>query len=311
MPSNSNPNVDTASMNNSELSPENYRNMSDLPLDVTLMILKKIGAVEILESVQFVCKMLYNLCKEPSIWRTIHILNLDEPNRDIKHEKMLFNAIDRSDGGLIDLDIEGFGSDQLCSYFASRSSQLRRLRLAYCQDISANAVAEALEKLTSLEGLELTGCSFQLHTIATVINSCPSLVTTFIFNKVGSLNPCHYPDFLSSYQPCDEEAFAIAGSMPELRHLQLMKNNITNVGLTAILDACPHLQSLHLYSCFYLYHREENLRKRLSEQVNDLQELPYENYDEVHSDYSEDYASDDETALYYTSKIIRALHGQD
>ena len=96
------------------------RNWLELPRDVTLMILMKLGTFEILETAQFVCKFWYNLCKDPSIWRLIKMQNLDEPELEEKHRKMLCNAVDRSSGGLISLDIEGFGSDQLISYVADR-----------------------------------------------------------------------------------------------------------------------------------------------------------------------------------------------
>jgi hypothetical protein len=39
----------------------------------------------------------------------------------------------------------------------------------------------------------------------------------------------------------DGEAIA---TMHKLRSLQLFGNNLTNEGLTAILDNCPHLESL-------------------------------------------------------------------
>ncbi|KAI3709986.1 hypothetical protein L2E82_39759 [Cichorium intybus] len=43
---------------------------------------------------------------------------------------------------------------------------------------------------------------------------------------------------------CNDYAFAIANSMPRLSHLELSDCNMTNDGLQAILDGCPHLQSL-------------------------------------------------------------------
>ncbi|XP_074267305.1 F-box protein SKIP19-like [Silene latifolia] len=119
MSSNLNSN-EVKSMDNPESPSGIYRNWSNLPFDITLMIFMKLGSFELLKSVQFVCKMWYILCKEPSLWRTICIHNLRQSNWEMKHEKMLINAIDRSDGDLIDLDIQGFGTDKLCSYFASR-----------------------------------------------------------------------------------------------------------------------------------------------------------------------------------------------
>ncbi|XP_074267289.1 F-box protein SKIP19-like [Silene latifolia] len=281
-------------MENPDPPVEEVRNWLELPCDLMLMILMKVGPFDILESAQFVCKVWYTLCIEPVLWRTIHIQNVKDPHMVLKYEKMMFNAVNRSAGGLIDVSIEGFGSDQLCSYIASQSRQLKRLRLANCDTIlSENVFVKALEKLSSLEELELTLWDFEYAEPISVIKSCHSLITTFKFNNLCSTSP---------YQPSDNEALAIAASMPQLRHLQLIGNNMTNVGLTAILDSCPRLQSLDLRACYYL-DLEEDLGKRLSEQIKDLRH-PYDStedynfpttdndpydywqYDSNHNDYS-------------------------
>ncbi|XP_074276667.1 putative F-box/LRR-repeat protein 9 [Silene latifolia] len=286
-----------SSMEISHSGDEKYGKWTELPRDVTMTILVKLGTLEILESAQFVCKFWYNLCKDPSIWRSIHFRNIDESELINKHEKMMLNALDRSATGLIDLDVEGFGSDHLCSFIASRASQLKRFRLACCHNISADALIDALRKLPSLEELELTLCSFQAEKIILIINSCPSL-KTFKLNELGSRNPT---------LACDEEALAIAGSMPNLQHLQLIGNSLTNDGLTAILDRCPHLLSLDLRACFHL-DLMGNLGKRLPEQIKDLR-LPYDStedynylttdydsdFDEIYAEYDDmDYVSDDD-----------------
>ncbi|XP_074267732.1 F-box protein SKIP19-like [Silene latifolia] len=256
---------------------QNQRNWLKLPQPVILTILKKLEAFEVLESAQFVCKMWYILCKQPSIWQTIRISDPEQLISRIRHEKknynkrteMMFSAVRRSDGGLIDLDIEGFCSPEFLSYVASWSSQLKRLRLACCLNISCDAVKEALEKLSSLQELELTICPFYGLDTKPIILSCPSLITTFKFNKKGSKDPQ-----LAS----DSDALAIAGSMPKLRHLQLIGNNMTNVGLTAILDSCPFLQSLDLRVCCHL-NLTGDLGRRLSGQVQDVKH-PYDSRDD-------------------------------
>ncbi|KAK9697017.1 hypothetical protein RND81_08G009600 [Saponaria officinalis] len=167
---------------------------------------------------------------------------------------------------------------QLYSY--CRSSQLKRLRLACCQTISATALIEALEKLSSLKELELTLCSFQTERVIQIINTCPSL-TTFKLNELGSRNPT---------LACDEEALAIARNMPALRNLQLIGNSLTNDGLTAILDGCRHLEFLDLRACFHL-ELVGSLGKRLSEQIKDLR-LPYDSTDDYNyltTDYDSDF----------------------
>ncbi|XP_074267730.1 F-box protein SKIP19-like [Silene latifolia] len=243
---------------------ENHRNWLELPREITLTILKKIAISEILESAQFVCKLWYILCKEPSMWRSIRICDVKKPSISFYKTKVLRCAADRSNGGLIDLDIQGFYPPSVFSQVISRCTGLKRLRLAKCVYISVKALVEALEKLSCLEELELTLCSFGNEEAVSVIKSCPS-ITTFRFNNRGSKSP-----FLEN----DEKALAIAANMPQLCHLQLIGNNMSNVGLTAILDGCRRLQSLDLRACFLL-DLAGDLGRRLSEQIKDLRR-PYD-----------------------------------
>lgn len=259
---------------------EEPQNWLELPRDVTLMILMKLESFEILESAQFVCKLWYNLCKDPSMWRSIVMQNMDEPELAGEHQNMVRSGVDRSAGGLINISIEGFGSDELITYIAQRSSNLKHLRLACCYSISADALIEAFGLLPLLEELELTLCSFTAEKTLNIIRCCPSL-KTFKLNEQGSRNPT---------LACDNEALAIAESMPQLRHLQLIGNSMTNDGLKAILDNCSHLQSLDLRACFHL-HLVGNLAKRCSERIKDLR-CPYDSTDDYNyltTDYDSDF----------------------
>ncbi|KAJ8449902.1 hypothetical protein Cgig2_029264 [Carnegiea gigantea] len=304
--------MDTTDSDQTLVEVADSRNWLELPRDVTLMILMKLGTFEILETAQFVCKLWYNLCKDPSIWRVIKMQNLDEPELEEKHQNMLYNALDRSSGGLLSLDIEGFGSDQLILCIAHRSNQLKHLRLACCYSISADVLIEALSKLSELEELELTLCPFSAEKTRNIIRCCPFL-KTFKLNEQGSRNP---------NLACDDEAASIADSMHELRHLQLIGNSMTNEGLKAILDNCPHLQSLDLRACFHV-DLVGDLRERCAQQIKNFRH-PYDatddynflttdydsDFDEIYADEYDgmDFLSDDE---YYEFSDDDALSSED
>ncbi|KAL1214646.1 putative F-box protein [Cardamine amara subsp. amara] len=57
--------------------------------------------------------------------------------------------------------------------------------------------------------------------------------------------------------------------MPELRHLQHFGNILTNVGLNAILDGCPHLVHLDLRKCFNINFAGD-FEKRCFERIKDV-----------------------------------------
>lgn len=102
-----------------------------------------------------------------------------------------------------------------------------------------------------LEEVELIICFFEVETIETIGRICPTL-KSFSLNDVGSRD----------YElNCNEEALAISRSMPKLRHLQLIGNPMTYLGLKAILDGCPLLESLDLRACFHLNLSEDMVKK--------------------------------------------------
>ncbi|XP_028759197.1 F-box protein SKIP19 [Neltuma alba] len=236
------------------------RNWLDLPRDVTASILLKLGAVEILTSAQHVCTSWRSICKDPVIWRTIDMQNLGDLHimpDDL--EILCRRAVDRSCGQLVDINVEYFGTDDLLKYITDSTSHLRRLRLVYCDDISDEGLCEVAGKLPLLEELDISIGNISKDSLEVIGRNCPH-IRSLKFNMEVFRRP---------HIELDDEAFAIAKTMPELRHLQLFGNKLTNVGLLAILDGCPRLESLDLRQCFNI-NMEGALGKRCAEQLKDL-----------------------------------------
>ncbi|KAL4288642.1 hypothetical protein HN51_056221 [Arachis hypogaea] len=92
-------------------------NWLNLPHDLTLMIIGKLTAFQILTSVQFVCRKWWRICMDPLMWRTINMCDIGISNSvDYKLEKMCCHAIDRSCGQLVDISIEYFVTNDLLKY---------------------------------------------------------------------------------------------------------------------------------------------------------------------------------------------------
>ncbi|XVF62201.1 hypothetical protein PTKIN_Ptkin08bG0198200 [Pterospermum kingtungense] len=236
------------------------RDWLSLPRDVTASILSRLGAVQIIESAQKVCTQWRDICKDPSMWRCIDMWNYGYlHNMPYCPVKMCMHAIDRSRGGLVDINIHYFGTDELLAYITERTSNLRRLRLIWCWYVSDEGLSEAASKFPLLEELEIFSGNTGKDSMAVVGRCCP-LLKTFKYNQLGFGLP--------SYQS-DDEALAIAENMHGLRHLQLIGNWLTNQGLQAILDGCPDLESLDLRKCIRV-NLQGDIGKRCAKQIKNL-----------------------------------------
>ncbi|KAJ9566037.1 hypothetical protein OSB04_002003 [Centaurea solstitialis] len=237
------------------------------------MILQRLDAVEILMNVQKVCRDWRRICKDPAMWKVIDMHRCFDNNYYIV--KLTKQAVHRSRGELIDISLDDFGTDLLLNFISRwyfykilnsvvfcvalnanlvhSSSKLKSLCLTRCYSITGNGLVRALKRLPCLETLELFYISIDPENIKVIGQSCPQLKTFKIKTP-----------FM-----CDGDAFAIANSMPALRHLQLLDSIITNDGLQAILHGCPHLESLDLSGCSYL-ELDGSLEKLCRERIKDF-----------------------------------------
>uniref|UniRef100_M8BTA5 F-box domain-containing protein n=1 Tax=Aegilops tauschii TaxID=37682 RepID=M8BTA5_AEGTA len=116
------------------------------------------------------------------------------------------------------------------------------LLLYLAQQHNSKPFAEALKKLPLLEELALSNCNYRHAWRA--LEFCPQL-KHYIHIK-QSVHPGIYPHIGRPHSH-NIEAFAIA-RLPNLLSLQLSGDNLDNDGLSAILNNCPHLESLDLHS---------------------------------------------------------------
>lgn len=140
-------------------------------------------------------------------------------------------------------------------------------------------------KLPLLEELHLCYIPFSRQTIEVIGRCCPQL-------KSFSLNRQY---FRWPYYEFNEEALAIAENLPGLHHLQLLGNGMTGLGLQAILDNCLHLESLDMRQCFNAAYLDDDLEKRLHQQIKNIR-LPFDSTEDygfgaaIYDSSEEDYA---------------------
>lgn len=247
-------------------------NWLELPEDVWFMILSKLKTIDIIENAQKVCMLFRKLCKQPAMFKIIDMF-LPDAFMDLPCDLNVMTrfAVDRSAGGLIGISLEQLCDDDTLMYIVERSKNLKRLVLQHYVYVSDKGLIEAVKKLPTLEELQLIICKFCDDAVEAVGHACPSL-KSFSLNQVASKNP-EFAEF------GDQEACAIARSMPQLRHLQLIGSDMTNEGLKAILDGCLLLESLDLRGCFHI-----NLSGDLGRRCERIKRVRYPN------DSTEDYA---------------------
>ncbi|CAG7906795.1 hypothetical protein BRARA_D01227 [Brassica rapa] len=221
-------------------------NWAELPSELIYSILHRLSVPDRLGNARNVCRSWRRVCQDPLMWRKIEMRDMGEYNeaKDYYHaaEAMCRCAVDLSQGGLLEINIEYVGTDSLLAYIADRSSNLKQLVLTECNGITDVGLLGAVMKLKLLEHLELSYFYFMELDLESIGLSCP-LLKTLKLNNVG----CYYLEDES-----DDDALAIAKTMPGLHHLQLVGNRVTNTGLNAIVENCPHLKSLDLRDCGYI-----------------------------------------------------------
>ncbi|KAK1381995.1 putative F-box/LRR-repeat protein 23 [Heracleum sosnowskyi] len=254
---------------------ERSRNWLELPADLTSSILVRLGAVEVLMSARKVCKTWRQICSAPEMWRVIKIRHLDYEKSPKILKRVVTKAVDLSCGQLVDLDLQIWGHPyNLLRYVFDRSSQLRRLCLFSSTNITSEWLSEMLEGLPLLEELHLD-CSFH-------------------FKKAIEIAAQH---------------------MTGLCHLEICgRNKMTSDGLLAIVENCPHLESLEVW------HGAANvgpdLVRRLYQQIKDLK-LSYDFMvygDDFMWDSDEDILNEDdlcEQSDFYTDDETDDLDSSD
>uniref|UniRef100_A0ACD5ZVL7 Uncharacterized protein n=1 Tax=Avena sativa TaxID=4498 RepID=A0ACD5ZVL7_AVESA len=248
------------------------RDWSELPLDALSAIFMKLGTIEILMGAGLVCRSWLVTAKSPELWRFV----------DMTRHKVVFSksesvmckmakvAIDRSDGRMESFWAQKFVSSELLDYIASRGNSLKSIRLIASGYFWDDAVTRLAAKCPMLEEIEY---SYQKQ-------------SGYLFKAIGAVRPelkrlrIHMPWYdsdamereirMDQHHSDDEdeeeeeepyeawearhnqEAFAMAENLHELRLLQMAGNSLTKKGVYAILEGCPHLECLDLSDCGYL-----------------------------------------------------------
>ncbi|XP_058752339.1 putative F-box/LRR-repeat protein 23 [Vicia villosa] len=245
-------------------------NWVELPRDITANIFQRLGTIDIVTSVRYVCPIWWNIFKDPLMWRTIRMTKFsdfyDQPVEICQY------AIKQSCGHLENIFIDDFATDDLLKFIAENASNLRGLRLVNCPGISNEVFCQAVKILPLLERLNISLCNLSKDSLEVVGQYCP-LLTVLIFGR------SEFP-----FDICDDDAIVIAETMVGLRHLNIQGSSLSNAGLFAILAGCPHLEFLDIRGCYNL-DLNDSLKKKCIDQIKNLrlpEPIVYDDYDNIY-----------------------------
>ncbi|PIN10234.1 hypothetical protein CDL12_17175 [Handroanthus impetiginosus] len=177
----------------------------------------------------------------PYCWQEIDI---EEWSRNCKPEfvdRMLQLLITRSCGSLRKLSVSGLASDQSIFFIANHAQSLRTLRLPR-SDINDSIMGKVAGMLSTITFLDLSYCiNIGAQSLEAIGKHCKSLTS---LRRV--MHPLEVIDKLTQ----DDEALAIAATMPRLKHLEIAYLLVDTSSIIEILENCKQLELLDVRGCW-------------------------------------------------------------
>ncbi|RLM62284.1 putative F-box/LRR-repeat protein 22 [Panicum miliaceum] len=223
---------------------------------------------------------------DPALWRRIDMRGHADLHRRVDLCGMARAAVRSAKGRCEAFWAEYAADDGVLQLLVEQAPSLKSLRLISCQDIIR--FEEEIKKLPLLEELEIslfTNIGGK-HVFEAVGKACPELkhvrFNSYRFINLGNREHSDDEDYYYDYDDNDlkykkdDDALGIA-SMHGLCTLQLFGNSLTNEGLRAIFDNCPHLESLDIRHCFNIT-MDDTLQAKCA-RIKTLK-LPYDSTDD-------------------------------
>ncbi|KAH6760147.1 F-BOX WITH WD-40 2 [Perilla frutescens var. hirtella] len=220
---------------------EDLRKWDELIPDALGLIFKNLSLFEVLTVVPRVCKSWGKAVMGPYCWQEI---DLEEWSRNSKPElidRMLRLLITRSCGSLRKLTVSGLSSDNGVLFIANHAQSLRTLRLPR-SEINDVIVGKAAGMLSALTFLDLSYCiSIGAEALEAIGKNCKSLAS---LRRI--MHPLEVIDKLSQ----NDEALAIAATMPKLKNLEIAYLLVDTASVIEILKNCKQLELLDVRGCW-------------------------------------------------------------
>ncbi|XP_043714670.1 F-box protein FBW2-like [Telopea speciosissima] len=224
--------------------------------DALGLIFSNLSLKDKLTVIPRICKSWRKAVMGPYCWQEIDIEEWSCRRQPEELDRMLQMLITRSSGSPRKLCVCDIPNDAIFSFIADHAGSLQTLQLPRSK-ISDSIVEQVAGKMSAITVLDLTYCGkIGARALEAFGKNCKLLV---------GLRRNMHPSDVGLYKFCqDDEAHAIAATMPKLKHLEIAYMLITTEGILDILSGCRELESLDVRGCWNVKLDEKFLDEKCS-----------------------------------------------
>lgn len=229
-----------------------FRSWDELIPDALGLIFSNLSLQEILTVIPRVCKSWRKTVMGPYCWQEIDIVEWSQRSSPENLDRMLEMLMTRSAGSHRKLCVSGLPTDASFSFVADHAKSLQTLRLPR-SEISDPIVEELAWKLSTITFLDVSYCrKMGAPALEAIGKHCK-----FLTGLRRIMHPLEIIDKLTQ----DDEALAIAATMPKLKHLEIAYLLVSTEPVLKILASCCELELLDVRGCWNVKLDEKLIKK--------------------------------------------------
>ncbi|KAM5575629.1 F-box protein FBW2-like [Rosa sericea] len=218
----------------------NIRHWDELIPEALSLIFNSLSFKEKLTVIPMVCKPWSKAVMGSDCWQEIDIEEWSNECQPQHLDRMIQMLVARSCGSMRKLCVSELQNDMIFSFIAEHANTLQTLRLRR-SEMSDSVVEQTIGRFSNITFLDLSYCGkIGSHALKAIGMNCKLLM--------GLCRNIH-PSYSAGIH-MNDEAHAIATTMPRLKHLEMAYHIINTQGALQILESCPELEFLDLRGCW-------------------------------------------------------------
>ncbi|KAK4353081.1 hypothetical protein RND71_028599 [Anisodus tanguticus] len=218
-----------------------FRRWDELIPDALGLIFRNLSIQEVLTIVPRVCKSWGKAVRGPYCWQEIDIEEWSKNRCPDKLDRMLQLLITRSSGCPRKLCVSGLSQEPSFSFIANNAKSLQMLRLPK-SEIGDSYVEEVAGMFSNITFLDISYCiKIGARALEAMGKHCK-----YLTGLRRTVHPLEVINKLSQ----DDEALAIANTMPNLKQLEIAYMLVGTTSIIEVLKNCRHRELLDVRGCW-------------------------------------------------------------